>query len=57
MDFSPALDRKSHTHLGLIRSEQHQVFGHYSGRVVLDDGRVVQVARMAGFAEDVLNWW
>ncbi|MDT8990234.1 DUF2804 domain-containing protein [Curvibacter sp. APW13] len=57
MSFAPALDRKSHTHLGLIRSEQHQVFGHYSGRVVLDTGEVVQVARMAGFAEDVLNWW
>lgn len=57
MEFAPALDRKAHTHLGLIRSEQHQVFGHYSGRVVLDDGRVLQVNRLAGFAEDVLNWW
>lgn len=57
MQFAPLLDRQSHTHLGLIRSEQHQVFGHYSGQVVLDDGRTLQVARMLGFAEDVLNWW
>jgi hypothetical protein len=57
MEFSPLFDRNSHTHLGLIRSEQHQVFGHYSGQVVLDDDRVLQVQRMLGFAEDVLNWW
>lgn len=57
MEFSPLLDRQSHTHLGLIRSEQHQVFGHYSGQVVLDDGRTLPVERVLGFAEDVLNWW
>jgi len=57
MAFAPLLDRKSHTHLGLIRSEQHQVFGHYSGLVVLDNGQRVEVPRMLGFAEDVLNWW
>jgi hypothetical protein len=57
MQFAPLLDRTSHTHLGLIRSEQHQVFGHYSGTVVLDSGQRLQVPRMLGFAEDVLNWW
>lgn len=57
MQFAPQLDRNSHTHLGLIRSEQHQVFGHYSGFVVLDNGQRVEVPRMLGFAEDVLNWW
>jgi hypothetical protein len=57
MQFAPLLDRQSHTHLGLIRSEQHQVFGHYSGTVVLDNGQRVEVPRMLGFAEDVLNWW
>ena len=57
MQFAPVLDRQSHTHLGLIRSEQHQVFGHYSGTVVLDNGQRVLVPQMLGFAEDVLNWW
>lgn len=57
MAFTPLFDRRSHTHLGLIRSEQHQVFGHYSGHVVLDSGQRVAVPRMLGFAEDVLNWW
>jgi hypothetical protein len=33
------------------------VFGHYSGVVVLDNGQRVEVPRMLGFAEDVLNWW
>ncbi|MGQ0711827.1 MAG: DUF2804 domain-containing protein [Rhodoferax sp.] len=57
MQFAPLLERRSHTHLGLIRSEQHQVFGHYSGTLVLDNAQRVEVARMLGFAEDVLNWW
>lgn len=57
MEFAPLLDRNSLTHLGVIRSEQHQVFGHFSGRLVLDDGRTLTVPPMLGFAEDVLNWW
>lgn len=57
MEFAPLLDRYANTHLGLIRSTQHQVFGHYSGKLVLDDGRRLAVDRFLGFAEDVLNWW
>lgn len=57
MQFTPLLDRHSSIHLGLIRSVQHQVFGHFTGTVVLDDGRAIAVDRFLGFAEDVLNWW
>lgn len=57
MQFTPLLDRQSSIHLGLIRSVQHQVFGYFTGTVVLDDGRTIAVERFLGFAEDVLNWW
>lgn len=57
LDFRPAVDRSSSTNLLLIKSIQHQVFGYFSGRVVLDDGKVLTLDRFMGFAEDVLNWW
>ncbi|MCQ2501661.1 MAG: DUF2804 domain-containing protein, partial [Lachnospiraceae bacterium] len=39
MDFVPVMDRASCTNVKLIKSDQHQVFGLYTGKVVLDDGR------------------
>lgn len=40
-----------------IKSLQSQVFGTFPGKVVLDDGTVLQVNNLFGFAEDALNWW
>ena len=57
MTFEPIVDRNSSIHLGLIRSSQHQVFGFFSGTIVLDNGQRIAVDRFLGFAEDVLNWW
>jgi hypothetical protein len=57
MDFQPLVDRSSSTDLLLIKSIQHQVFGYFTGQVILDDGRPLKVERFLGFAEDVLNWW
>lgn len=57
LDFRPCLDRHSSLNLGLMKSLQHQVFGHFSGTVVLDDGRQLRLDNFLGFAEDVLNWW
>ncbi|AYC34746.1 DUF2804 domain-containing protein [Pseudomonas cavernae] len=55
--FRPLLDRHSRVDLGLMKSVQHQVFGHFSGRVVLDDGTPLQLNDFLGFAEDVFNRW
>ena len=57
MDFVPVLDRASCTDVKLIKSDQHQVFGRFSGRAVLDDGTVLQVRELMGFAEKVENKW
>ena len=57
MDFEPVLDRAADVNLLLFRSIQHQVFGYYTGEMVLDDGTRIRVDRMLGFAEDVYNRW
>ena len=57
MDFTPVLDRKALTSAIVIKSDQHQVFGRFSGRVTLDDGTVLPVKNFFGFAEKVENKW
>lgn len=57
MDFVPVLDRASCTDLKLIKSDQHQVFGRFTGTAVLDDGTEVRVKDFPGFAEKVENKW
>lgn len=57
LDMQPLVDRKSATDFLLIKSIQHQVFGSFSGFVVLDDGLRLDVDGLLGFAEDVLNRW
>ncbi len=55
MDFKPILDRYGKFDLLFLKSVQHQVFGYFTGKVVLDDGAVLDVERFLGFAEDVYN--
>ena len=57
MDYTPVLDRASCSDVGLIKSDQHQVFGVFNGRAVLDDGTVLNVKDLPGFAEKVINKW
>ena len=55
--FRPFLDRKSKTDVLVICSDQHQVFGTFSGSVTLDDGTVLNLTGLTGFAEKVKNRW
>ena len=57
MKFDPILDRAACTDVKLIKSDQHQVFGVFNGRAVLDDGTVLNVKDLPGFAEKVINKW
>lgn len=52
--FTPAVDRFDYTNIGLVVSDQHQVFGTFSGKVVLDD-REFLVHELNGSAEVVRN--
>lgn len=57
MDFVPVIDRAACTDAKLIKSDQHQVFGRFTGYAVLDDGTKVEVRNLMGFAEKVENKW
>ena len=57
MDFVPVMDRASKTDVGLICSDQHQVFGRFTGKAILDDGREILLKDFMGFAEKVRNKW
>lgn len=57
MMFEPIIDRAAAVDLKILRSVQHQVFGWFSGFVILDDGRKLEVERFLGFAEEVENRW
>lgn len=57
MSFSPIIDRIDNTDLGIIVSKQHQVFGLFSGKVVLSDNSIIEIKDKLGFAEEVYNKW
>ncbi|MEM3569748.1 MAG: DUF2804 domain-containing protein [Candidatus Jordarchaeales archaeon] len=57
MTMEPILDRRSKMNLLVLKSVQHQVFGRFTGRAVLDDGSEVKIRKAVGFAEYVVNRW
>ena len=57
MRFVPVLDRAACTDVKLIKSDQHQVFGRFTGTAILDDGTEINVRDFPGFAEKVENKW
>lgn len=57
LNFEPVLDRTENVNLLVFKSIVHQVFGRFSGTVILDNGEKLQVENLMGFAEDVRNRW
>lgn len=55
--FVPILNRRSKTDIGIICSDQNQVFGHFHGFMMLDDGTKMELKDFLGFAEKVHNRW
>ena len=55
MDFVPVIDRAARTSALIIESDQHQVFGRFTGKMVLDGGDVIELKDFMGFAEKVHN--
>lgn len=55
--FTPILDRAAYTSLGILLSDQHQVFGYFDGQAVLDNGEIIKFKDFLGFAEKVRNKW
>ena len=56
MDFVPVYRRHSDTNALVIRSNQNQVFGLYSGTIRIE-GKEIAFKDLPGFAEKVFNRW
>ncbi len=57
LHFQPLLERAARTSLVLIDSEVHQMFGRYTGQVVADDGEVIAIKGLLGWAEEHRARW
>jgi hypothetical protein len=57
MDFFPIIDRSVNLSIAILSTNQHQVFGKFTGSAVLEDGTIIYVKDFMGFAERVENRW
>jgi hypothetical protein len=55
--FTPFVERVARTNLLVITSEVHQMFGRYAGRLRTDDGEIIQLDDLVGFAEEHHARW
>ncbi len=55
--FVPEMDRYVPFNLLFLAFVPHQVFGKYSGKLILDDGKTIEIENLPGFAERVVNRW
>jgi hypothetical protein len=53
--FMPILDRASNMDFKLIQSDQHQVFGRFTGQLILDGGEHLRLDNFLMAAEEVYN--
>lgn len=57
LTLTPCYDRTTRTHLLFVDNCCHQMFGGFSGKAVLEDGRELQVENLTAFAEHAVNNW
>jgi hypothetical protein len=56
LSFVPEIDRRDYINVGgVVRSDQHQVFGKLNGYVVLDDGARIDLTDLRASAEHIHN--
>lgn len=56
LTFEPLIDRKNKTSALIIESDQHQVFGYFTGTIKVDN-KTFEIKHLLGFAEKVKNRW
>ena len=57
LEFVPFKDRVARSNLLLVASTVHQMFGHYHGTLVTDEGETIELADVVGFAEEHHARW
>jgi len=55
--FTPFVERVARTNLLVIASQVHQMFGRYTGQVRTDDGQLLAIEGLIGFAEEHRARW
>lgn len=55
--FTPLYDNANKINLLYLRQNSHQVFGHFTGAMRLDENTVISIKKAFGFAEKVRNVW
>lgn len=57
MDFTPVYDRYTETKVLFVDNHCHQVFGRFSGKAILNDGKEIIVKDLMAFTEHAVNNW
>ncbi len=57
LTFTPFFERVARSNLLVITSEVHQLFGHYHGFVIGDNGKKINIAHCIGWAEEHHARW
>ena len=57
VELTPFFDRYDSTDLKLLKMEVHQCFGTWAGTIRPDDGRVLAVSDIFGWAEEATWRW
>lgn len=57
LTFTPFVERVARTNLFVITSEVHQMFGRYTGQLLADDGEIVALDGLIGFAKEHHARW
>jgi hypothetical protein len=57
LTFTPFLDRPAKTDIKILYSEVHQMFGKYTGTLITDEGKTIEIQDLIGFAEEHHARW
>jgi hypothetical protein len=57
LTFTPLYERVAKTDLGILRSEVHQMIGHFNGELLDEAGQIYEVRDLVGWAEDHAARW
>ncbi len=57
LEFKPFFERVAKSNLIIVASEVHQLFGRYSGHVITDSGKKLNIENIIGWAEEHHARW
>ena len=57
LTLTPFIEKKNKMNILVLRTEVHQMFGHYSGTLVTDEGEKIIITDLIGWAEEHQARW